>query len=688
MRPASFITTVGAASAGRDGRDVVITHEPEIGATLRTRGRFYLLCEIDPPSRRGSEIASEVSELARHEYYYDLSAGVEVGLRRALRKANRRAAQLVRDERGRVRLHLACAVVVNNEIHAARVGSAHVFLVRHARLFLPGEEPGELADFVHRTTTRQAASLGAETDLLPLVWRHTIEAGDTIVLATGSVVDALGAEELKNAAITLHPRAAAEHVRARAIAEGTGGSHATIFIEVAPSPGAAVRLGGEPDVPADEPREVVIAETIRSRLDVVWRLRPRPVRALAWLLRPVARIATAATLVVLELMPRRAPALPRRPESARIRSARVQRATSLLALLLFVVSVGIGAVVVRDFQANQVVNDHRLAIIDVENDIAATRSLAARKDIDRAWEKLSAASDRLASAARSPAADAARVAQLRAEIAVLQDKLNDIVIDLSKVAPAAAPGDITQTVNGLYAVDPGAGRLWRIFGDPAATGVVLQRGQGGVGTPIAVTAQGEALLTLDDARKLWRAEGNKIVPVELPDAGAWKSATAIATFAGNVYVLDPRAGQLWRYEPDFRGDLDGPTGFLPAALAPDTARGLAVDGDIWVVTTGGEVQRYRRQGFDRVLTRLPFQIQWRGDPLKPTHVQALETQRSIWLLDAQAKVVVQVTRDAREVARFPLPHRLAPPSAFFVSEGQHVAYTVHGPRVSATDVSR
>lgn len=688
MRPASFITTVGAASVGRDGREVVIVHEPPTGATLRTRGRFYLVCEVDPPSRRASEIASEVTEMTRQEYYYDLSAGIEVGLRRALRKANRRAAQLVREERGRIQLDLACAVIVNNEVHAARVGGAHVFLVRHARLFLPGEEPDELADFVHRTTTRQAASLGAETDLLPLVWRQTIDSGDTIILATSSVVDALGAEALKNAAITLHPRAAVEHVRARAVAEGAAGSSASIFIEVAGSAGAAARLGGEPDVPAQAPPEVVIAETIRSRFDVLWRYRPRLGRIFAAVTRPITRALRAATLVVLELMPRRATVLPRRPESARRRSARVQRATSLLAVLLFLITLGIGAVVVRDYQANQVVNDHRLAIIDVENDMAATRSFAARKDTERAWEKLTSASQRLTSAARSPAADAERVAQLRGEITALEDRLNSVIVDLAKVVPGSTPSDLTQTVNGLYAADPLGGRLWRIFGDPVATGAVLERGKAGVGTPVAVTAQGEVLLTLDDARVVWRAEGNTIAALELPKKDTWKSATAIATFAGNVYVLDPKSGQVWRYEPDFRGRLDGPTAFLPTALPPDTATALAADGDIWVLTSGGEVQRYRRQGVERTLTRLPFTLTWIGTPLKPTHLQAIESQRSIWLFDAAARTVVQITRDGREIARFAVPTRLPDATAFFVSEGQRIAYTVHKGKIATTDVSR
>lgn len=688
MRLASFVTTVGTSGAGQGGRGIVIAHEPEVGAVLRTRGRFYLLCEIDPPSRRALEIATEVTELARHDYYYDLSAGVEVGLRRALRTANRRAAQLIRDERARIALHAATAVVVNNEMHAARVGGAQVFLVRHARLFLPGDEPGELADFVHRTTTRQAASLGAEMDLLPLVWRQTIEADDTIILASSAVVDALGAEALKNAAITLHPRAAAEHVHDRFVAEGGAGSDATVFIELAPASGAATRLGGEPDVPLVRPAEVVMAETIRSRLDRVWRLRPRPGGWLAAALGPLARLSASALAVILELLPRRRPELPRRPESARARSARGQRVTSLLALLLLVVTLAIGSVVVRDYQQNQVVNDYRLAVIDVEQDIATSRSFAGRKDTDRAWERLDAASRRLLVAERSPAAERARLTQLHEEIGALEDKLNGVVIDLALTAPGSMPAHLTQTANGLYVADPGAGRLWRIFGDPVATGVVLERGRAGVATPIAVTSQGDALLTLDDARKLWRAEGNTVSEVPLPKPGAWKSITDIATFARNVYVLDARAGQMWRYEPDFRGHLDGPVPFLPAPLAPDVARGLAVDGDIWVLAAGGDLQRYRKQGSDPVLTKLPFAIQWSGAPLRPTHVQALEAQRSIWVLDATAGVIAQVTRDGRELARFALPPRLPEATAFFVSEGQRRAYTVHGSKIVATDVVR
>src|SRR5207248_10034511 len=113
-----------------------------------------------------------------------------------------------------------------------------VFLVRRARLFLPGEEPGELADFVHRTTTREAASLGGVADVLPDVWRQSVEPGDTLILASGALVEGLGAETLKNAAATLHPRAAAEHLHNRAVAEGVVGRLAALFVEITASTSA------------------------------------------------------------------------------------------------------------------------------------------------------------------------------------------------------------------------------------------------------------------------------------------------------------------------------------------------------------------------------------------------------------------------------------------------------------------
>jgi len=689
VKQPSFATKVGSTADVRRGADVILVHEPETGATLRTKGRFYFLTEAPAGSDAVRQLARELADLVRDEYYYDLSAGVEVSLRKALRNANRRATQRLKEIRGAPALHCACAVLVGKELYAARIGASQVFLVRHARLFMPGEEPGEMADFVHRTTTRQAASLGAEPDLLPAIWRQTVETGDTVVLAAGAVVDGLGAATLKNAAVTLHPRAAAEHLRNRFVAEGLVGSDATLLIEISASLGAASRVASAP-VPVSPASEIAAAETIRSRLDWIWRRRPKLGTAAKAVTTPAASAVTKSVAIGLELLPKKGAPLPRGPNTARDRRARQRRFTTILAAALLAITVAIAGLVLRDYEANQVVADYRVAVQRVEEDIASARRLLTqqRPDPDRAKERLAAARANIEVAARSTAAEPARLAALGEEIVVIQDRIANVSIDLARVGPGAKPTQLAATVNGLYAADPGAGRLWRIFGEPVETGVVLQKGQRNVGAPIAVATQDDVVYAIDDQRRVWKAQGNTIVDVTPPDTDKWKSVTSFAVFVGNIYVLDAQSGQVWKHEPDASGRFGSAVPFVSTAYPPNTLRAVAVDGDVWLVTVPGEVQRLRRQGLATAASRIEFTPRWDGEPVRASGIQALESQRSIYILDETSKRVVRVGRDGRENARFAVAADLPPPAAFYVSEGQQLAYTVHGSKLSVTDLSR
>ena len=689
MPQLSFITTVGSTADVRASRaDVILVSEPETGATLRTKGRLYLLFESSPTGA-AEKIAREIAELTRQEYYYDLSAGIEVSLRRALRQANRRAAQRLRENRGAITLQCACAVVVNNELYTSRVGGAQVFLVRRARLFLPGDEPGELADFVHRATTREAASLGADADVLPKVWRQSIEAGDTVILASGALVDGLGAETLKNAAVTLHPRSAAEHIHNRAVADGVTGSDAVIFIEVAQSTGAAVRLAPEPP-PIVRPDEVAMADTIRSRLGGLAGMRESVGRLLRGATTPVASAATRSVAVGLELMPRRGAALPRHPDTARSRSRRQRRAMTTLAVLLLVAATGIGALAYRDYESNRAGREYQLAVANAEDFIASAHRLADRKppDPDGARERMASATAKLDEAGQSPLADAEKIAALRADIAALADRLDGVILDLERFSKGAKLAQVFGNVNGLYVTDPGSGRLWRVFGDPIQQGPVLQRGVKGVGAPVLVAVEDLAVYALDDAGKVWRAEGDQVVDVTPADRDKWKTPASLAVFSNNLYVLDSETGQLWKHESN-DGVRFGPAiGYLSAPLAPNSVRALAIDGDVWIATSAGEVQRFRRNALVTTAARIDFVPRWEGVAPRANGIQAIDAQRSIYVLDSGGKLIVQLTREGRELARFALPPGLPPASAFYVSESLQVAYTLHGSKIVATSTAR
>lgn len=689
VRQTSLTTRVGSTADIRRGTDVILVHEPETGANLRTKGRFYFLSEAPSASDAARRLAREIGELARDEYYYDLSAGIEVSLRKALRNANRRAWQRIKEIRGAPLLHCACAVMVEQEIYAARIGAAQVFLVRHARLFLPGEDPGELADFVHRTTRRESASLGSDPDLLPAIWRQKVEPGDTVILGSGAIVDGLGAETLKSAALTLHPRAAAQYLHDRFVAEGLTGSDAVMFIEISPAVGAAPRFVSAP-VQVTTPPEVAAAETIRSRMGWLWRKRPRIGSAAKAVAGPAANAVTRSVAIGLELLPKKGAPLPRVPDTARHRLARQRRITTVLAAALLLITIGIAGLVLRDYQANQVVADYRLEVQAVESDIAAARQLMEqqRPDEERARERLATASGRIEQASRSTAADEARLEALRSEIALLLDRLSNVSLDLARAAPDARPVQLAATQFGIYAADPGAGRLWRIFGEPPEHGVVLERGKAGVGRPVAVATQEDAVYTIDDQKKVWKAQGNTVADVTPPDTDRWRSVTGLAMFVGNLYVLDGQSGQLWKHEPRGDGRFGPAVPFIAEPLAPNTARAVAVDGDVWIVTVSGELLRLRRQGLATAASRIDFTARFEGDPPRPSAIQGLEEQRSLYLLDPERELIVRLSRDGRETARFALPADLDPPAAFYVAEGQEIAYTMHGAKLVHTDLGR
>jgi hypothetical protein len=357
-------------------------------------------------------------------------------------------------------------------------------------------------------------------------------------------------------------------------------------------------------------------------------------------------------------------------------------------VLLLLVAGGIGLVAYRDYAANRVTGDYQLAILEVESDISAAKRFADRKppDLESARERLGHAQTKLDAAARSPAADATRVSTLREQIAALDDRVTGVVVDLARSAPGAKGTGLVGNINGLYAADVGAGRLWRIFGDPTQVGPVLTKGTQGVASPRLVATQGEVLYSVDDTKHVWRAEGNTVADVTPQDASLWKSVDSFAMFVSNLYVLDGTSGQLWKHESVDGVRFGRGQGYLTDPLPAGTGRSLAIDADIWIVTTQGEVLRYRRLTTSFTATRIEFQPRWTGDPVKPTAVQALDGQRSIYFLDAPGRRVIQMSRDGSELSRVPLPPNLPEASAFYVSEGARAIYSIHGSKVVATEL--
>ena len=149
-----------------------------------------------------------------------------------------------------------------------------------------------------------------------------------------------------------------------------------------------------------------------------------------------------------------------------------------LAVLLLVAATGVGALAYRDYESTRASRDYELAVVNAEDFIASAHRLVERTqpDHEMARERLANATERLDEAERSPFADKAKIAALRADVEALADQMDGVILNLARFAPGTKLAQVVGNVNGSVHHRPGEGRLWRVFGDPIQQESLLQRG--------------------------------------------------------------------------------------------------------------------------------------------------------------------------------------------------------------------
>jgi hypothetical protein len=602
-----------------DSADTVIVVEPVIGSTSRTKGSLYLLV-TGAGGRKLREATKTAAARIRDDYYYDLSAGISVCLRKAVRAANNvllhsaDRPQVAPGEAGPI--GVALAVVRGNELYVATIGPAEAYLVRQARLLtLPDASPG--------------SGLPAAEMEGPDVWHGEITAGDCLILMSPNVTRRLGLGPIQDAVLQLHPQAAAEEVH-RQFGSGSLGSvggDGLLFIEATEvasthkaSPLKPV-WPGESRSGAPERSPIPLADTVVGGVSAVqMTAHHAQVAADGWLRRGVYGL--------FDRMPQR-PMSRGRVTPMTVRRERQQRAAvAIIGLLAVVALVGTSMWFLSGAtrpgtvdQQQKAAQAYAQALKDIDTVYGNGRNLIANdpatgsKYLLDAYKELQIAFQN----GYEPTLVAAAMAKTVVGL--------NIFFHVTTIAPKQVVSfggdDLEAMVLGpdgaAYVIDSTAGIVYRVSLDPKNFGARVpvvaisqtsQDGKGIVGAPRLLSVGGGDVLILDAFNSLFRwhpAPGDitgrgSLLKVFIPDNANWGvGPRAMGTFLINIdknqynfYIVVPSRQQVVKYPPAPDGSgypKDGKIDYLSVPTDVTTVSDMYVDGRIYLLDKG-KVTRY------------------------------------------------------------------------------------------------
>ncbi len=594
-----------------DSPDRIVVVEPSVGSVARSKGSLYLLVTSSASSGRAREATRLVAEAIRDQYYYDESAGIRVCIVKAISAANKRLAHqrerfgVPVDAAGNGPIGVAVAVVRSNELYVATVGPAEAYLIRQARL-------STLPD-PHRER-------GLPTgEVEPEVWRGEIGVGDSLVLISPNVVERLGADELKDAMVTLHPQSAMEQLQHQFVAADGSGSDGALAVEaneVAATTKQRTLVPVRPPEPlagAPDRSPIPLAASVSGGVAAV-QAGARQARSAAggFVSRIVWRIQ--------DLLPARGPRYRKVTPLSAQRETQRRAAVAVLALVALVAVFGL-AVYMIGFGPKKTelssLSAGQQALQQAESDVGQVFGPGidlVADDQPKALQLLTDAYNQL-QVAESGGIATSRIDPLRSQVIAGLDRIWNVVPIAARSAFAfpdsKTPVNLTAVVRGPdgapYVLDSGSKTVYRIDLQARKATVILRAGQTTAnGTKVAepkfIAVGGPDLLILDAKNTLWRwrpadNKGNgTLLTVRVSGATSWGSdIRGIGTYlrepdAGlyNLYVIDPSQRQVLRYSPaaDGSGYPADATGYLATAQDVSGVSEMLIDGDMYLVDNG------------------------------------------------------------------------------------------------------
>jgi hypothetical protein len=294
---------------------------------------------------------------------------------------------------------------------------------------------------------------------------------------------------------------------------------------------------------------------------------------------------------------------------------------------------------------------------------------------------------KLADAAKIHKDDAA-VLSLQSDVAAATAVL-DAVFEIKDWTTVA---DLQQQVTGslsvtsavvggtnAYFLDAKGKRVLRLaLGGGQAPDAVFQDGQpAGFMTAarpmqIAWSEQTKSLLIVDDKRQAFvYVPDSGTLPMTVRGSDGLGSIDAISGSGGNLYVLDVKSNQVWRYLPGQSGFDSERTALLDGATLKDATE-LTVGQDVYVLDTKAGIRRFVGK------TEAPFQLAGIDTPMvSPASLTVLSGSNRLVVADRGNKRVVVVSADGAFLRQIVSPS-FTDLRSVAVDEGSGTLYVLNG----------
>ncbi|HWQ99805.1 MAG TPA: hypothetical protein VN397_03090 [Candidatus Methylomirabilis sp.] len=195
----------------------------------------------------------------------------------------------------------------------------------------------------------------------------------------------------------------------------------------------------------------------------------------------------------------------------------------------------------------------------------------------------------------------------------------------------------------------------------------------GAANPVALAPGRESVIVAMDDGKLFAVNvaSGDVGPLSI-GSGKAQAMTDIVYYANRLYRLDATGGQIWRY-PSASGGFGSEQAYLQAASTNlNNAVSLAIDSNVYVLTSNGQMARFYAGGQDG------FSLSPVDPPLQSGNAMwTMADGQYVGVADSQNKRALLFTKEGRLVAQYVSP-AFKGPRDLVADEATKKMYVVDG----------